>query len=52
MDLPIARHCGRDGLEPETHGGVPVAMRRGVGLVLAIVIFSCLASLTGLVAIY
>jgi len=27
-------------------------MRRGVGLVLAIVIFSCLASLTGLVAIY
>jgi protease-4 len=29
-----------------------VAMRRGVGLVLAIVLFSCLASLTGLVAIY
>jgi protease-4 len=29
-----------------------VAMRRGVGLVLAIVIFSCLASLVGLVAIY
>jgi protease IV len=27
-------------------------MRRGVGLVLAIVIFSCLASLTGLAAIY
>ena len=29
-----------------------MAMRRGVGLVLAIVIFSCLASVTGLVAIY
>lgn len=29
-----------------------MAMRRGVGLVLAIVIFSCLASLVGLVAIY
>jgi protease-4 len=29
-----------------------VAMRRGVGLVLAIVIFSCLASVVGLVAIY